>query len=92
MLPGAPTGHLIPPVVEIESPTELSARRPLLLLLVMDIEWLHRHRPSGKEVETRIFSCNEVTMMALDIIAPLNLATSLLDNFYCVAIWDPWER
>ena len=78
MLSRAAAGHLVTPIVKVESPTELTASRTLLLLLMVDVEWFHRHRPSGQEVESGVLSSYQVTVVAFNIVAPFDLATPFL--------------
>jgi len=84
-------GHLISPIVKVEATTQLASRRSEFTLLVVDVERLHGHRPAWYKVETWVLGSNDVTMMTLDIIPPLNLSPSGLDNLDSITVRNSWE-
>ena len=69
-------GHLVPTEVQVESATQLTSSGTILSLLVVDVEGLHRHGPSRDEVEARVLGCDDVAMVTLYVVTPLDFSAS----------------
>lgn len=88
----AARGHFVPAKVEVKSTGELFSGTSNFSVDLMDVEGLERHGPAWKEVELRQVFGQQVGILSVNVVAPLNGAAFFLDDADGVVVFDPRER
>ena len=92
MFPLTARGHLVPAKVEVKATGELFARASDLTFDLVDVERLQGHGPSWEEVELRQIFGQQVRVLSVNVIAPLNGAAFFFDDANGIVVLDTQER
>ena len=84
-------GHFIPAEVEVKATRKLLACASVLSFDLMDVEWLQGHWPTRQEVELREVLSEQVGVFCVDVVAPLNRASSFLDDADGIVVFHTGE-